>query len=920
MPKLPHTSDANGSEAELKELLFARGINSELVSRVCSKCVSLAEVTALCSKPESGLISPEESLFILRALKRKAIPQATVLLLLDESDSKCCICWNIDQSQPIVIHHIDQHAKTLDDSYENLVVLCPNHHAQVHTRWEISRQPYPADLIRAKKAEWVKAVTEFKAGTRQGPGRESHWSQSVRPTAPTPPRYFVGREKTLVDLKDRLSKPGERIALVGMPGVGKSSIAMKAAQTMSLEFPAGVFWGQFSGREGSSAAMALSWLKAIGVAVPGEQQLPEHLFPLLGSVLTSRMEALGHALLVLDDLLEEDLEEAKALIGTMPSILPILITSRHTTVPVSTDSQPLKIDVLDRTHSTQILEHFCSTVDFTMQPVLDRLLDFLDGLPLALELVAKQIQLRSPKPGFSLEGLVDCLEALALENLQFPGERSLVASFELSFQGMSEELQRTFTAIGVFAFGTLSVMPLSSVLQVQEPRAEDALDSLVHISVLNWGTEPGTYYCHSLMHRYAEYRGTNAHLGKDRASLIKRHTDFFYRYVQDIACNRPSNFGELEVAFDNVQRALGAAFRGERWGIVSELVELLWTETSFLSIRCYDSKALSMFEMAAAAARKLNNKKMEAAHLGNWGSALMRLDRFREAINLIEKAISMSKRYGSQSDLPGFYHNLGRIYNSLGEPERAISYLRLCLREASKRKDSETFSHGSGMLGIVYRGQGNFHEAAKNFELSAKIAKVTGDKFTEANNLSNLGLVHLDLGNLEYARRYVKEALEIAKAIGDRRGEGNRMGHLGNILMTAAMLEQDPDARRRQMQEATWHLEFAYKTSVEIGDIANQSMWLGNIGKVYTMASQPEKAFDFFRQALALAESIDYRQSIGLCNANLASVLIALKRFEESRCHLEKAKTIFADTGSRYMQLADSIQSKLEASKYAENA
>ena len=120
----------------------------------------------------ASLFGENEARAIKGAIKREPIPNETIVRLMVESDWKCCICWNVDKVRPVIIHHIVEYSKTQDNSYENLVVICPNHHADAHSKSDLAGEILPAELIRERKKQFSIAISEWKKGERLAPGRE----------------------------------------------------------------------------------------------------------------------------------------------------------------------------------------------------------------------------------------------------------------------------------------------------------------------------------------------------------------------------------------------------------------------------------------------------------------------------------------------------------------------------------------------------------------------------------------------------------------------------------------------------------------------------------------------------------------------------------------------------------------------------
>lgn len=151
---------------EFVTLLMSRGLFSDLATRVSEH---YSNWEAFSSAPPSKLsteFNSSELEELRKAKSRRQIPKATVQRLIEECEFRCCLCWNVDSDAGVVIHHIRPHSSTPDDRYENLIVLCADHHARVHTTWELARHPFPPELLRIRKDRFVEAIAAFRLGHR----------------------------------------------------------------------------------------------------------------------------------------------------------------------------------------------------------------------------------------------------------------------------------------------------------------------------------------------------------------------------------------------------------------------------------------------------------------------------------------------------------------------------------------------------------------------------------------------------------------------------------------------------------------------------------------------------------------------------------------------------------------------------------
>ncbi|MCL4264119.1 MAG: hypothetical protein KJ069_12925 [Anaerolineae bacterium] len=148
--------------------LLSTGLDSNLAEKAVKEGFSLTRLKSA-SKSELQESFTADEVEQLLNLRRKPIPNDVVQKLVESCHWKCCLCEDFYESKPVIIHHIIEHSRNQDDSYENLVILCLNHHAEAHSTWAISRHPLPPELIRLKKLQWEVAVSEFVAGKRPAP-------------------------------------------------------------------------------------------------------------------------------------------------------------------------------------------------------------------------------------------------------------------------------------------------------------------------------------------------------------------------------------------------------------------------------------------------------------------------------------------------------------------------------------------------------------------------------------------------------------------------------------------------------------------------------------------------------------------------------------------------------------------------------
>lgn len=148
--------------------LLSRGFPSDLIAKLIEQNYTIAKLQLASNEELESLGLDDLLVERIRNEARPPIPEKTVLKLLLDSKSRCCICR---ENRPIIIHHILEWEKSKSHDEDNLVVLCHDHHDEAHTTRKLSKN-LTADRIRYFKAEWLKKVKaeDIKATTTSGGG------------------------------------------------------------------------------------------------------------------------------------------------------------------------------------------------------------------------------------------------------------------------------------------------------------------------------------------------------------------------------------------------------------------------------------------------------------------------------------------------------------------------------------------------------------------------------------------------------------------------------------------------------------------------------------------------------------------------------------------------------------------------------
>lgn len=347
-------------------------------------------------------------------------------------------------------------------------------------------------------------------------------SPPLKPALPAEVTPFVGQRETLSLLAEWLTDPDIRLlTILGAGGAGKTRLALQTARQLQPNFQGRVWWialEDLNRPEGLYAQIALS----LGTPLsPGMSALES-----LANVLAERP-----ALIVLDQL--EHLSGAEPLIANLLgrySDLKVLVTSRHRLLlraEVTFELRGLEVNAATNAAHSDALTLFLQqarrvrpTYRFSETDLLyaRELCVLVDGMPLAIELIANWMRMLTP--GQMLMELRSNLQLLDLPFQDLPARhRNLRLVLEQSWQLLTERDREVLSALAVF-HGGFSVSAASSVTGA----TLSELEALVDKSMLRVD-DTGRFSRHPLIAQFSLHRLQDT--PERKVALLGRHIAYF---------------------------------------------------------------------------------------------------------------------------------------------------------------------------------------------------------------------------------------------------------------------------------------------------------------------------------------------------------------------------------------------------------
>lgn len=600
---------------------------------------------------------------------------------------------------------------------------------------------------------------------------------------------FVGRASELDFLKG-LIKKSRLVTLVGPGGVGKTRLAIEFGRQHLRGYPGGVWLVQLGG-VGADESVADALADAMAVREYGGADSLQAVVNEIGA---------DEALVILDNcehVRQRGMRCAYELLERCPK-LSILATSREPfgvqweqqfyvpvlDLPPEANGQSPSIDELVRIDAVSLLLERARAFDAGFRiternrGAVVQLVRMLDGVPLALELVASLVTT------LSVRRILDRLQRFPLRDLATLDptvenrHRSVRLMIEWSYQ-LLEERERLF-------FLRLSVFPDSFDLDAAEAicvdgpiEADDVLGlmpSMVRKSlVAKVGNGDGLRY--RMLWAIRQFAREEYQAQEERRDRWDRHAsyyeDFAHRaelglvteeateWAKRIELELPNHRQSLETLRERgeVERALIASSALWRfWWIVSR-----YTEGRAEIERCIDAARGS--ERTAALAQALH------------GSGTLAADQvdFQVSKERLGAALEIWEALGNEDGMLRSLANLAGVEMQLGALEDAMASYLSCLDIVERKEDERAAAVIRHNLASVYYRLGRYEDAIAAARGSAAYFENGGDHATAAHVVLNLGVILFRVGRPREAIPYFEEALRLHRESGNTLHAGEAM-------------------------------------------------------------------------------------------------------------------------------------------------
>lgn len=706
---------------------------------------------------------------------------------------------------------------------------------------------------------------------------------------PVPPALLIGRTSDLHLICTRLQEPHIRaLTITGTGGIGKTRLAIEAAHTLRYDFEDGIYFVELAPLNDTALV-----IDAIAQLLEIKERPGQSLHKTLQLHLQSK-----HLLLVLDNF--EHMRAAAPLIAELLAACPalkVLVTSREPLL-IRAEWQ-LILEPLTNPEAVQLFLQRAQAAgagwarEEDNTPVYADICLRLDGLPLAIELIAARARTLSPSE--LLRQLERPLQLLVNGPSDVPERhQTLRNAIQWSYDLLEPSEQRLFVHLGLFA-GGCTLEALQVVLD-DSNLAPPALEALHQASLVQQQTIAGeTRFV--MLKTLREFALEQLTLGKEADQARQRHAEYFawlamMAYKEMLSPKGARWLAQLTAEQDNVRQAFRWAMYEGCFEIALQLATGVWR---FHWTRGFLGEGLERLETALAfgtlAPLELQSQAMRAA-----GTLAMALSDYARARQWLEKAVEAGRRLSDLGLVQAALTNLGFALFEQGEMEAANRCLEESLTLARRDDNPYNIKFPLGLLGSLHFRLGNFSQSQVHYEESLRLNRACQDTEGTANALRGLAQVINTQGDPQYARQLAEEALDLHTTLNHQLG----LGLVHSVLGAIARNQGDYAEALQQYKRCLtlWiNRENAVNSAFVFDDIAQTLSRLGDPTQVVKLMSAAAAIREGAKVKLTAYEQANREDISTLCCAALSPERFTSAWAEGQALTLEQAINLALEVG-----------------------
>ena len=268
-----------------------------------------------------------------------------------------------------------------------------------------------------------------------------------------------------------------------------------------------------------------------------------------------------------------------------------------------------------------------------------------------------------------------------------------------------------------------------------------------------------------------------------------------------------------------------------------------------------------------------------------------------DAQALLEQALTMARDNNSDTQQIYILLQLGRVYYSQGEIDRAQQLAQEAMDFAQQRGLENLAARALSERGWAYVGIGDYDAAEKDFNRALGVAQRNRLPYLEASSRFGLGSVLIQQLRTDEGLAYSRQALDAFEQRNYRRDISLVLTTIGRGLRRKGEYEAALQAFQRKLQ-----------LDQEANDQRRLSFAYDGMASVYLDQGRYPEALDNYDKVLLINNSSGDKLMKIYALMNRGNTLWHLGRYDEATDSLDQSATLNNQPGANYKQVSAEIQ------------
>jgi predicted ATPase/transcriptional regulator with XRE-family HTH domain len=635
-----------------------------------------------------------------------------------------------------------------------------------------------AEFLRFARGDWHSTSVAIKDDVPwKVPEKSSHSNLPATTTS------LVGRQKEIAFLHGYVQNNEIRlVTLIGSPGIGKTRLSIEAARTVVPHFQDGVFFVSLAPLE-DPTHIAMKIAQTVGF-IQVRNVSPEELLK----------EGIGdkHMLIVLDNC-EHLIEKAASLTSDLLSAcsrLKIVATSREALrisgewlYPVPALDVPafdapgetslVNIETVSDFPALMLFAERARAVrpDFMLDSkhiqTVATICTHLDGLPLAIELIASRIRVMSPQ---ALLARLNDQFILSVDGMRSASARqkTLQNAITWSYNLLSVEEQRLFVLLSVFSGGfMLEAAEAMFSRSISEKSVTDSVTSLLDKSLLQRTSTTHDEPHFNMLVTIQQFALNQLRSMDGETDARHQHLVYFLDLAEqaDKEIRGPNQLPwlqRLEMMRDNLRAALDWAIETGKTKVALELARKLhwfwFVQGDHTEGQQWLARVLEMRDVSA-------HPKEQAEALTQLANHIVLKTGDNQAQPFVEQALLIARAHKDK-------HNSAKALVILGlisKYEKNFTKAQAILRESQQLfqnvHDEWGYANATMALGSTFWEDEDWATALLLSQEAFAGFQKLGDRYFQSVTLRHIGFTSVNLGDLANGMAALRESLLLAQQL-----------------------------------------------------------------------------------------------------------------------------------------------------------